>query len=82
MVPENSWARWGTTPTRWRSWERGELPHVPAVHQHGALGGVVKAGNQVHQGGLAAAGAPDDAHGVPGLYGKVQPEREASPAPW
>ena len=20
MVPENSWARWGTTPTRWRSW--------------------------------------------------------------
>ena len=37
-----------------------EVAHVDAVHFHGAFGGVVKARNQIHKAGLAAARRTDD----------------------
>ena len=46
------------------------VPHVVAADLHGALGGVVQAGDQLDQRGLGRAGAADDAHGRPG--GDVQ----------
>ena len=49
---------------------QGILPDVPAVHLHGAGQGVVKPGDQAHQGGLALAGAADNADGLAG--GDVQ----------
>ena len=49
---------------------QGVFPDVPAVHLHGAGQGVVKPGDQAHQGGLALAGAADDADGLAG--GDVQ----------
>ena len=41
------------------------VPHVAAADPHGALGGVVQAGDQLDQRGLGRAGAADDAHGLP-----------------
>ena len=41
-----------------------ELLHVIAVEPHRPLLGVIKPGNQIHQGGFAAAGAANDADGL------------------
>ena len=48
------------------------LSHIPAVHFHLAPGHIIETGDQVHQGGLAAAGAPDDPHGTAFGDGKIQ----------
>ena len=42
---------------------KGVLPHIHAVHQHAPSADVVKPGDQLHQGGLAASRGPDDAAG-------------------
>ena len=42
------------------------LPHIDAAHLQHALGNIVKAGDQLHQGGFAGAGAAQDAHGGAG----------------
>ena len=44
------------------------VPHILAANQHPALLHVVKPGDELHQAGLAAAGAPQNAHGLAGLY--------------
>ena len=49
----------------------GHLAHVDAVYGHAAAGHVVEAGDQVEQGGLAAAGGADDGSGLAGLCGKA-----------
>ena len=46
------------------------LPGRAAEDGHGAGGGVVEPGDQVHQAGLARAGAADDADGLPGTGGE------------
>ena len=51
----------------------------PAEQLHAALGGVIKAGDQVHQAGFARAGAPDDADGLP-LAGGEGDARQAGRA--
>ena len=38
------------------------LPHIHAAHLHAAFRCVVKAGDELHQGGLGRAGAADDAY--------------------
>ena len=45
---------------------RVQLLHVHAVHLHTALRHVVQPGDQVDEGGFAAAGAADDSGGLPG----------------
>ena len=45
--------------------------HVNTVHGHLAAGHIVKAGDQVEQGGLAAAGGADDGGSLAGLCGKA-----------
>lgn len=47
------------------------VAHVHAVHEHLAAGHVVKAGDEVHQRGLARSGAADDGHELPGLDREV-----------
>ena len=44
----------------------GVVRHRPAAHGDGALRGLVQPGDQGHQGGLGAAGAAQDAHGLAG----------------
>ena len=48
----------------------GIVGHCPAEEADPAAGGVVKPGDQVHHAGLAAAGAADDAEGLPPPDGK------------
>ena len=43
-----------------------ERSDIDAIDEHGALGRVVQARDQVHDGGLAAAGASDDGRGLAG----------------
>ena len=40
--------------------------HVYPTHLYGAFGGIVQPGDQLDQGGLAAAGAADDPHRLAG----------------
>ena len=44
----------------------GIFPDIDAAHLHRALGHVVQAGHQVHEGGFTAAGTADDADGLAG----------------
>ena len=44
---------------------------VVAVDGHGAVLGVVEAGDQLGHGGLAGAGGPDDGHHLAGVDGKI-----------
>ena len=50
-----------------------ELPQVDAVQGHPAAGGVEEPGHQVHQGGLAAAGAAHQGDGLALAHLQVDP---------
>ena len=47
------------------------VPLNHAAHAHGALGGVVQAGDEVYERGLGRAGAADDADGLAALNVQV-----------
>ena len=47
------------------------VAHVHAAHAHGALGGVVQAGDEVNERGLGRAGTADDADGFAALNVQV-----------
>jgi len=65
-VPANRKARWGRSRSGSTAPSCGEAAHAYPVHQHFPGGDVVEAGDQVHQGGLAAAGAAHDGGDLPG----------------
>ena len=46
------------------------IPHIHTAYPHGTAFGIVQAGDQLHQAGLCAAGAADDAQRLAGLDGK------------
>ena len=56
-----------------------KLPHVLPVHQDAALGHVVKAGDELAQGGLAAAGGTHHRHGLPGPHMQLHMLQHALP---
>ena len=48
----------------------GHIPHIKPVDADGARPHIVKAGDELAQGGLAAAGGAHDGHGLPGGNGE------------
>ena len=49
----------------------GHIPHIHPVDGHPAAGGVIEPGNQVEQGGFAAAGGTNDGRGLAGQCRKA-----------
>ena len=70
IVPENSTFFCSTIATLFRSVVDVVLAHVHAADADAALGGVVKAGDELDERGLAGAGAAENADGHAG--GDVQ----------
>ena len=71
-VPENRNASCVTMTTPRRSSARGQVAQIDAVEQHPALGGVVEAGQQLGERGLAGAGRADHGDGLPGRERQVE----------